>query len=296
MQPLTSEVSNDIKRRLLTLKPRDDEALRGWIAAMLGLHVPDTVVCLNHVSPMHYLSHVFFEKPGDPIVWANRGGGKTFYGAIATLLDMIFKPGIHIRILGGSLEQSERMYTYLRDFLDRNVLRNLVDGKITRRDVSLINGSHVQLLAQSEQSVRGQRVQKLRCDEVELFDREVWDAAQFTTKSKQCDDISVRGGIEVFSTMHRPFGLMNELIQKAKQPQTAWKLLPWCAIDVMSQCEPERNCDTCDIQTSCEGRAKNFTGFLAVKDVIAPAQTRLKGNLQRGNVVPYTHQTRSRLP
>ena len=41
-------------------------------------------------------------------------------------------------------------------------------------------------------SVRGTRVQKLRCDEVELFTPEVWDAVQLTTQSKLCGGVEVR--------------------------------------------------------------------------------------------------------
>ena len=56
--------------------------------------------------------YVFLENSdADPLVWACRGGGKTLVGA-ATLLDMLFKPGMEIRILGGSQTQSERMYEH----------------------------------------------------------------------------------------------------------------------------------------------------------------------------------------
>lgn len=49
------------------------------------------------------------EVSADCVVWAARGTGKTFLGAVATLLDLVFKPGVQIKILGGSLEQSRRM-------------------------------------------------------------------------------------------------------------------------------------------------------------------------------------------
>jgi hypothetical protein len=53
----------------------------------------------------------------DAVIWANRSGGKTELAAIATLLDCVFKPGCRVRILGGSGEQSGRMYEYLTRFL-----------------------------------------------------------------------------------------------------------------------------------------------------------------------------------
>jgi len=259
---------------------------------------------------MEYLEWAFFEgkeegrcaspaKRGargtDVVVWANRGGGKTFYGAVATLLDLVFKPGVSVRILGGSMEQSRRMYEHLRSFLERDGLRELVAGKLTQRGVRLTNGSEVELLAQAQTSVRGQRVQKLRCDEAELFDEEVWKAAQFVTRSKQCGDVRVRGTVEVFSTMHRPGGLMEKLVGLERdngipgsegrrdevedasrpRPSTAmtglgdWKVIRWCVMDVLERCGAERDCATCGLWDVCGGRAKRGGGFLSLDDVLS---------------------------
>ncbi|MHB1158119.1 MAG: hypothetical protein ACYC26_14935 [Phycisphaerales bacterium] len=222
------------------------------------------------------------ERGGDVVVWANRGGGKTFYGAVATLLDLVFKPGVSVRILGGSMEQSQRMYEHLRSFLERDGLRELVAGKLTQRGVRLINGSEVELLAQAQTSVRGQRVQKLRCDEAELFDEEVWKAAQFVTRSKRCGDVQVRGTVEVFSTMHRPGGLMEKLVPpevwdhglaEDGHPVLGgdgdWKVIRWCAMDVLERCGAERDCATCGLWDVCGGRAKRGDGFLSLDDVLS---------------------------
>lgn len=264
-------------RRLATVRPRDRAELRGWVRAVLGIDVPDRATCAGHDSPMDYLEHVFFEKPGDAVVWANRGGGKTFYGAVATLLDLLFKPGIEVRVLGGSFDQSSKMYGYLRSMLDRDGLRPLVEGKMTRRGVALTNGSRVELLAQSETSVRGSRVQRLRCDEVELFDADVWRAAQFVTRSDVCGETAVRGSIEVMSTMHRPFGLMHDLVggaggggtEVSRPSNEGRRVFTWCALDVMGQCEAERECEGCVLWSECGGRAKDWRGFVSVEDVIA---------------------------
>lgn len=257
--------------RLAGVHPTNRTELCGWVRAVLGIDVPDRAVCAGHDSPMDYLEHVFFERPGDAVVWANRGGGKTFYGAVATLLDLLFKPGIEVRVLGGSFDQSAKMYGYLRSMLDREGLRSLVDGKMTQRGVTLTNGSRVELLAQSETSVRGSRVQRLRCDEVELFGADVWRAAQFVTRSDVCGQTAVRGSIEVMSTMHRPFGLMHELVGGATEvaPPLGRRVFTWCALDVMARCEAERVCEGCALWSECGGRAKDWRGFVAVDDVIA---------------------------
>lgn len=262
------EAQPQINETLCQVRPRTPAQLRAWIRAVLGIAVPGASRCAGHDSPMDYLCHVFFERPGDVILWANRGGGKTFYGALATLLDLLFKPGIEVRILGGSFDQSAKMYRYLRWMIDRPALRDLIDGRLTQRGLRLTNGSGVELLAQSQTSVRGQRVQKLRCDEVELFDREVWEAAQFVTRSARCGTIDVRGSVEALSTMHRPFGLMNDLIGQARR-DGRWRVFKWCVLDVMDRCEADRDCDACPLLDSCARRAKRWRGFLGVEDVIA---------------------------
>src|SRR5690606_16753611 len=113
-----------------------------------------------------------------------------------------------IRILGGSFEQSSKMYRYLKQMLERDAFNDLIAGNLTGRYVELINGSRVEVLSQSQCAVRGQRVHKLRCDEVDLFDPEVWEAAQLVTRSGRCDNVHVRASIEALSTMHQPYGLM----------------------------------------------------------------------------------------
>lgn len=206
----------------------------------------------------------------DCVVWANRGGGKTLLGAIATLLDLVYKDGIRIRILGGSMEQSQRMHEHLRGFLQLEAFAGLIAGKITDRRISLVNGSEVELLAQSQTSVRGTRVQKLRCDEVELFDPAVWEAAQLVTRSSMCGGVYVRGAIECLSTMHVPQGIMHTLVAQALLGSR--RLFKWGVLDVLERCEPERSCTSCVLFTECQGRAKlgepEAGGHISIDDAV----------------------------
>ena len=65
--------------------------------------------------------------------------------------------------------------------------------------------------------MRGHHVQRLGCDEVELFEPEVWQAAQFVIHSRP----GMAAHLEVFSTMHRPFGLMHELLRVPRRTRCA---------------------------------------------------------------------------
>ncbi|HED54594.1 MAG TPA: hypothetical protein ENJ00_10405 [Phycisphaerales bacterium] len=256
--------------------PRTDDELHGWLEGELGLVFPRLAVLAGHSAPFDYLCHSFFEqrRPRDALVWANRGGGKTFLGAVATALDMVFKPGIEIRILAGSLEQSTRMHEHIRHLFQREPLAPLVEGKMTDKRLRLTNGSRVELLAASQASVRGTRVQKLRCDEVDLFDQRIWEAAQLVTRSKVCGDVRVRGAIDCLSTMHVPFGMMSRLVKEAESGHR--KLFTWGVVDVLEHCDDSYACDpgpgrACPLLPECAGSAKRRTepGHIAIDDAIA---------------------------
>src|SRR5882724_3017194 len=91
----------------------NEEKLREWLETYLGLTFAKKGICAGHSSPFEYLWRAYREPASDLVVWAPRGGGKTRLGALATLLDLIHKPGVSVRILGGSLEQSLRMWEHL---------------------------------------------------------------------------------------------------------------------------------------------------------------------------------------
>jgi len=254
------------RKTLRLVKPLSPAQLDGYCRALLGLRIPPL--------PLAYLTHAFFEDPASPaprdsIVWANRGGGKTLLGALATFLDLLFKPGIRILILGGSFEQSARMYAHLRDFFSRPEFEDLLDRPMTERTISLHNSSRVDILAQSQRSVRGWHVHKLRCDELDLFDPDVWSAAQFITRSQTLGPVHVTGSVEVFSTMHQPFGLMHDLVTHAQRTNSR-ALFRWNLIDVLQPCPPMRTCQTCALWPDCAGRAKlpDTAGYFSIADAL----------------------------
>jgi hypothetical protein len=257
--------------------PADKPALIKFVKDFCSLDIPSVSMCPNHQSPMDYLSASFFAQE-DLLVWANRGGGKTMLAAVATLLDGLFNGPAKIRVLGGSFDQSDRLAEYIRDILDRR--SEVVAGRITRSCVKLLGGSEIRMLAQSQRAVRGQHVQKIRCDEVDLFDPEVWKAVQFITRSSS----QARGSIEVLSTLHRSGGLMQKLVDAARagtpaSPATitgsvspnlnGYRLINWCLWEVIERCPPSRQCGDCLLYDDCQGIARRGTGFFSIDDAIA---------------------------
>jgi len=269
---------------LRRMRPATRQDLRNYVKVFLGVNVPDKRVCPGHSSPMDYLWHSFSADcrsnrteqicnlksemhnlksqicNADAIVWANRGGGKTEMAAVATLLDGVFKPDCQMRILGGSGEQSGRMYEYLMRFLhtgfEEFFVRPARKGKCR-----FINGSAVQVLTQSATSVRGQHVQKLRCDEVELFDDDVFAAAKFTTQSTS----EVVAAMELISTMHRPYGIMQREVAAAAS--NGVPVFKWCLWETIEPCVG-RTCSQCPLAGDCQGRARSACGYLKIDDCI----------------------------
>jgi hypothetical protein len=256
------ENDGDAPREQLT-EPKDAAQLRAWVERELKLKLPREAVCQHHQSPFEYLDCAFFQKARDIVVWAPRGGGKTRLGAAATLLDLLFKPQCHVRILGGSLDQSLRMWEHLGPDVHRLAEAQVQRSRSTRR-IDFENGSSAAILPQSQRAVRGLHVQKLRCDEVEMFDPEVWQAAQLIARSKG----DVKGTVEVFSTMHKHGGLMSKIVDNAER--TGAKIIKWCILDVMEKCPEERVCKGCALEEECNGIAKTkCDGFVPIDDVIA---------------------------
>jgi len=199
-------------------------------------------------------------KNADCIIWANRAGGKTELAAVATLLDCLFKSNCQVRILGGSGEQAGRMYEYLMGFLNHG-FEQFLAGPVRKAKCRFINGSSVEVLTQSATSVRGQHIQKLRCDELELFDEDVFAAAKFTTHSTP----GVTAAMELISTMHQPYGLMQKVVSSA--PKFGTPIFKWCIWEVIEKCI-DRSCSQCPLWPDCQGKAKAANGYLKIDDCI----------------------------
>jgi hypothetical protein len=226
---------------------------------------------------MEYLQHTFFSDfaqlsgiNADAVVWANRAGGKTLLAAAATLLDCIFKPNCQVRILAGSGAQAGRMYEYFANFA-KNGFEDFLAGPVRKEKCSFANGSNVEVLTQSAASVRGHHVQKLRCDEVELIDPQIFEAAKFVTQSKH----GIISAFEAISTMHKPYGLMQDIINSAKHFGTP--IFKWCIWEVIEKCT-ERTCSRCPLDSDCRGKAKRADGYLKIDDCI----THLRRSSRKG--------------
>ena len=244
------------------------QELRDFISSRLQVTVPDFRACPGHQTPWDYICDGFF-KQWDCLVWANRGGGKTMLAALLTVLQAAFHEKTDIIILGGSMDQSDRVADYVRDLLA--CTPEWFDDSSSRRRIKFVNGSSIVMLPQSEKAIRGMHVQKIRCDEVELFDAGVWTAVHFSTASRKLrgGSDSLRSSLDVLSTAHVPGGLMESLIARARSGQYAGKLYTWCLWEVIEKCQPQRQCGDCPLHEDCRGVAREASGFFGIDDAIA---------------------------
>lgn len=246
-----------IEEMLRHSKPKTKESLWHYISYFYGLRIPRASVCKGHCAPFDYISGSFFGELGDVLVWANRGGGKTENGAVLTLLDSIFRSNCSTRILGGSLDQSLKMYKYIKEKLGRGFEDHL-EREPTKRETKFLNGSTIEVLTQSPRSVRGPHVQRLRCDEIDEFNPEVWDAVQFVTTSSE----DIKATFEGLSTMHKPYGIFQEAVESG-----AYKVLKFCVWETIEKCQ-DYSCSRCPLSERCQGKARNSDGFIPIGDII----------------------------
>jgi hypothetical protein len=294
IQSCNIQKASDVFEMLRKTKPATRKDLKNYIKVFLDLNIPDRNICHDHNSPMDYLWHSYSANHpdllnnesmedrrvtkdvkrtnADCIVWANRCGGKTALAAAATLLDGVFSKDCQVRILAGSGDQAGRLYRYLLRFLDTGFDRFLAEPAL-RSKCNFIGGSRVEVLNQSPTCVRGQHVQKLRCDEIELFEPEIFEAARFSTISSG----QIPSAMELISTMHRPGGLMQKAIENAKSANVP--VFKWCLWEVIEKCT-DRSCSQCPLACYCNGVAKNATGYLKIDDCITAMQRSSKAAWQ----------------
>jgi hypothetical protein len=256
---------NDQRTRLLVQRVeyhrangfRSPEELLRFCEVFWGIKIPRQRVCPDHSCLAEYITAAWFEDSLNCVCWANRGGGKTMAGALVTWLESVFKAGCETKVLGGSGEQSLRMYNHIKKF-NSEPFRHLARGEALKTYTELLNGSSIQILTASTKSVRGPHPQKLRLDEI---DEKIYEAALLIPLSS--------GGIEasthIYSTMHKSYGLMNQVIEGAAQ--SGYRIFKWCVLDVLEPCV-DRDCANCGLWEDCGGKAKQASGFYRIDNAI----------------------------
>jgi hypothetical protein len=164
-------------------------------------------------APLDYMKHAYFRADeGRGRVGAARRW-KTRMGAAATLLDLLHKPGVQARILGGSLEQSKRMWQHLLEDAKQPECRAGPRGM--RRTASTARAAGRTRACWRSRSARcaGLRVQKLRCDESgDVRPRRVGGGARWSRAARARRGVRDRAAVIGQRRLRRPWKCMSTTI------------------------------------------------------------------------------------
>ena len=182
------------------------------------------------------------------IICAGRGAGKT--KVVSWIVDWScavlthFYPKYDVSVLGGSKEQSQKLYNYVRRDVYKTPLLEKVLEEEPLKSSTTFKGSEVLTHAASSTSVRGPHVELLVLDEAcEIHDEIFYDALPMVTGSHH-------GRIIILSTPHSFYGPFQDFWENANtyeyQTHGPWPLTdcPWQderALDMLKKTyTPER--------------------------------------------------------
>jgi hypothetical protein len=203
-----------------------------FMAHYLGIRIPYQRVCPNHQSPFEAVCASYFAT--DPVVvwYAARGLGGKSHGLAALALTEQITLATSAAILGGSGEQSRRVHEYLTGVHPNakgkfwncpNAPTHLIVGDLETRKSRTSNGGHLQAIMASQRSIRGLHPGRLRLDEVDELDIDLFEASTGLTM-RGPDGFATNTTIS--STWHHPDGTMAEVLRRAKK--RGWPTYTWC--------------------------------------------------------------------
>ncbi|MFM1800668.1 MAG: hypothetical protein RJA81_20 [Planctomycetota bacterium] len=271
-------------RRIISeIQPRDPGALWHWIKLHAGIHVARNAVCQNHHAPWEFLKNIYFDRPKVSLALGGRGSGKSFLTALGTHLMSRWHPHHRVRVLGGSLAQSQQIYEAMRHIVreidqrmgpDHHEIQSLLKNRGLYG-----NGSEVMILAASNTSVRGPHIPTLLLDEVDEIASDLRESAM-----GMCMNIGdLPASVVMTSTWHRVGGPMTELVARGETGE--FPFFRFCIFEVLERCPESRsgpnleNCSACPLQPWCHDvhdqgppKAKRSDGHYAIDAVIQKLQ------------------------
>ncbi|HWP59556.1 MAG TPA: hypothetical protein VNL14_16810 [Candidatus Acidoferrales bacterium] len=212
------------KRKLRFHLPiRKPETLKLFVKKAFGVTFPDTKVCPGHSTPWQAFCDAYF-CVSSMVIWKGSRGlsGKSFTLATLGLTEAITLK-CDVNILGGSGLQSQRVHDYqVRHWLFPRAPRHLLASDPLTMKTRLVYGNTIQALLASQNSVRGPHVQRLRLDEIDEMQLDIFDASMGQTM--ELNDVTAQ--TVASSTYHNPDGTMAEVLKRADEK--GWPIYEWC--------------------------------------------------------------------
>lgn len=211
--------------------PTNKDELWNITRKYTGIEIPRVKVCENHDAPFDAFARAYFADVPIIVCIAARGlGGKSVLLAALGMIEAITLK-TSVNLLGGSGEQSERIHNYMKgeepNLSDRfwgwhEAPKYLLRSDPTKRDTKLTNEGIIRVLMASQRSVRGPHPTRLRMDEVDEMNYDIFKAALGQTMISK----GVKDQILLSSTHHKPLGTMTEILKMANS--RGWPIYRWC--------------------------------------------------------------------
>jgi hypothetical protein len=213
--------------------PRTDDELHDAIIKYFGVNIPRRAICKNHVAPFTAFADAFFARQHMAVWKASRGfGGKSMLLALLALAEAVFI-GAQVNLLGGSGEQSERVLNYMNGEempecfwgapdAPRHMISGGEEDGLLKKMTKISNGGYIKALMASTKSVRGPHPQRLRLDEADEMDLNIFDSALGQPMRR----LGIDEQIVASSTHHYANGTMTEILKRAKENK--WGVYEWC--------------------------------------------------------------------
>lgn len=244
---------------------RTDDDATALLEYMGEPRIGTRVRCTNpqHVPPFRFFADVLLGRTLDFICWANRSGSKSYLAGLLTWFHSYTIPGLNTTILGGSLDQSEKVYDAMNSCWALTGLQDqYLVGEPTRRITRWKDGSKVKILPASQKSTRGPHPHRLLMDEVDEMDEEVYAAALSQPQSSH----GITASLGKLSTNHHFGGIMDQALVQAEEHGIP--IYRWCIWECMASCR-DYSCSTCPLTPYCPGTCmKDADGYYLPSDFI----------------------------
>jgi len=140
-------------------------------------------------------------------------------------------PGSSTRILGGSVDQSDKSYQAFLDCWEVSNLVRLLKSAVQKTKTKLKNKAEVEILTASDKSVRGPHQENLILDEIDVMEEKIFTAALSQPQSKG----DVKSSTLILSTRHIAGGPMEKVIENHEKMRL--RLYIWCIWEVLESCK-----------------------------------------------------------
>lgn len=267
------EEKEKILKRLLCVPCETKEDLHRWIRVYLNIDLPDCIVTEeSNSSPMDLIWEVYDkarknkdENFSRVMAYAGRGGFKTLGASILEILTILHLKR-NVGHMAATKDQSERSQEYVRDFTNKQYIKDFKVGDSKKRieflryehkqtqesisdaEYSVLTDSQkgeyerisnfIQIVICSLQGANGLHAEMFCVDEIDTIDGE---RIRGYKESKNIP--KARNGFMpvtlLTSTRKFSYGLVQKELDKANK--TGLHVRHWNVIDVLEKCSPQRH-------------------------------------------------------